>query len=92
MDLHFSGLREPILMRTAPKCPKHTKKNVHWAESLEDICYIPSRTNDIVYSRNKDLRTILFIENERNIESMNSDRLRKEMDLFLVEELLADLV
>ena len=91
MDFHFPALRGPTLMRKAKKSPKQQKKTVHWAESLENICYIPSRTSESAYGRNTELDSFL-ISAKRDIESTDSEKFRRELDLFLVEELLADLV
>ena len=85
---HFEGSRSPILMRKSHSSPRLQRKNVHWSDSLEEICYIPSRASTA--SCTDDLKS--YFISTRTTGNMDSKKLRKEYDLYLVDELLADLV
>lgn len=93
--------QSPLLPRKYECSPTLQRKYVHWSDSLEEVCYIPSRdgfsfrvkTQKGQESTNKlSLGFATYPKSVLKRSSGKNDKQRREQDLSLVDELLAELV
>lgn len=92
----------PLLTRKNKCSPNFQRKNVHWSDSLEEICYIPSRdgfsyrvnrTGSLTFSHSKlPVGCATYPKSVLKGREEDYDKQRRERDLSLVYELLAELV